>query len=68
MSRDRKNHAVKLQGIPEDINAEWKQVDLCLKCDTIPHQWFQCDAISLVVIGTVPNKRDVPEVGDTLKK
>ena len=41
ISTDRKDPAVELKGIPEDIIAEHKKADMCLKCGKGLHKWFK---------------------------
>ena len=38
ISTDRKDRAVELKGIPEDIIAERKKAEMCLKCGKGPHK------------------------------
>ena len=64
---DRKDWAVKLKGIPEDIITERKKADMCLKCEKVPHKWFERYAKNPVVTRIVPNKVGVPQVRDTFK-
>ena len=68
ISTDRKDRAVELKGIPEDIIAERKKVDMCLKCGKGPHKWFECYAENPIVSMTVPKKGGVPHVWDISKK
>ena len=68
ISTNRKDHAVELKGIPDDIIAERKKADMCFKGGKSPHKWFECYAKNPVVIRTVPKKGGVPEVRDTSKK
>ena len=68
MRTDRKDHAVELKGIPEDIIAERKKADMSLKCGKGPHKWFKCYAKNPIVSRTVPKKGGVPQVRDTSKK
>ena len=68
ISTDRKDRAVDLKGIPEDIIAEYKKADMCLKCGKGPNKWFDCYANNPVVTRMVPKKGGVPQVRDTSKK
>ena len=68
ISTDRKHCAVELKGIPEDIIAEHKKADMCLKCWKGPYKWFEYYAKNLMVSRTVPKKGGVPQVWDTSKK
>ena len=68
ISTDWKDRAVQLKGIPDDIIAERKKADMCLKCWKSPHKWFECYAKNRIMTRTVPNTGGVPQVRDTSKK
>ena len=68
ISTGRKDHAVELKGISEDIIAERKKADMCPKCRKGPHKWFECYPKNPIVSRTVPKKGGVPQVRDTSKK
>ena len=68
ISTNRKDHAVELKGIPEDIIAERKKADMCLKCWKGPHKWFECYAKNPIMTRTVPKEGDIPQVWHTSKK
>jgi hypothetical protein len=68
ISTDRKEKSVELKGIPEDLIAERKKADMCLKCGKGPHKWYECWAKSPVTTRTTPKKGGVPQVRDTSKK
>ena len=67
ISSDRKDRAVELKGIPDNIIAKCKKADICLKFGIGPHKWFECYAKNPVVTRTVPKKGGVPQVRDTSK-
>ena len=62
MSTDRKDRAVELKGIPEDIIAERKKANICLKRGNGTHKWFECYAKNPIVTRTVLKKGGVPQV------
>ena len=68
ISTDRKDHSVELKAIPEDIIAERKKSDMCLKCGKGPHKWFEYYAKNPITTRTVPQKGRLPQVQDTSKK
>ena len=68
ISTDRKDRAVKLKGILDDIIAERNKADICLKCGKGPHKWFECYAKNPITTRTVPKKGGVPQLRDTSKK
>ena len=68
ISTDRKDRAVELKGIPEDISAERKKVDMCLKCGKGPLKWCEYYAKNPVTTRIVLKKGGVPQVRDTSKK
>ena len=68
ISTDRKDRAVELKGIPDDIFAERKKADICLKCGKGPNKWFECYAKNPITTRTVPKNGGVPQVRDTSKK
>ena len=68
ISTDRKDRAVELKGIPEDIISERKKADMCLKFEKGLHKWFECYAKNPITTRTVPKKDEVPQVRDTSKK
>ena len=65
---NRKDCAVELKEIQEDIIAERKTADMCLMYENGPHKWFECYAKNPVVTRTVLKKGGVPQVRDTSKK
>ena len=68
ISTDRKEKSVELKGIPDDIIADRKKADMCLKCGKGPHKWYECWAKAPVTTRTVPKKKCIPQVRDTSKK
>ena len=42
ISTDRKERSVELKGIPDNIIAEKKKAEMCLKCGKGPNRWFEC--------------------------
>ena len=68
ISTDRKERSVELKGIPDDIIAERKKAEMCLKCGKGPHRWFECFAKNPITTRTVPKKGGIPQVRDTTKK
>ena len=68
MSTDRKDCLVELTGIPEDIIAERKKADICLKYGKGPNKWFECYVKNPIRTRTVLKKGGVPPVRDTSKK
>ena len=67
MSTGRKDHAVELKGIPEDIIAERMKADICLKCRKRPNKSFECYTHNPIMTRMVPKKDGVPQVRDISK-
>ena len=52
ISTDRKDRAVKLQGIHVNIISEGTKADMCRRCSTGPYKWFEYYAKNPVVTRT----------------
>lgn len=65
---NRKDHVVELKEISEDIIAESKRADMCLKCEKGSYKWFEYYTKKVIMTRRVPKKDGVPQVRDTNKK
>ena len=57
-----------MKRIPEDTVAEFKKIDMCLKCGKCPDKCFESYAKNSIVTGTVLTKGRIPQVRDTSNK
>ena len=64
ISTNRKNRAVELKGIPEDIIGECKITDICHKCGKGPKKWFEYYPNNPIATRMVPRKGGIPQVRD----
>lgn len=68
ISKERKDQAVELKGIPADIIEERKAAKTCLKCGKGTHKWYDCWAHTPATKRVAATKRGIPQVKDTSKE
>ena len=59
---------MELKGILEDIIAERKKAEMCLKCGKGPHKSLECFAKNPITTQTIPKKGGILQVRNTTKE